>query len=132
MKKILIVYANYYPDISKSLTSSVEKILKREKIGFKSLEVSGIFEIPVALSKYIKKFDGFIALGCVIRGQTSHYDFICNSTFNSIIDISVKYKKPIGNGIITANDIHQAKKRKVKKGTEAAKAVIGILSNEPS
>ena len=115
MKKILIVYANYYPDISKSLTYSVEKILKREKISFKSLEVSGIFEIPVVLSKYIKKFDGFIALGCVIRGQTSHYDFICNSTFNSIIDISVKYKKPIGNGIITANDIHQQKKRKVKK-----------------
>ena len=80
----------------------------------------------MVLSKYIKKFDGFIALGCVIRGQTSHYDFICNSTFNSIIDISVKYKKPIGNGIITANDIHQAKKRKVKKGTEAAKAVISF------
>ena len=78
----------------------------------------------------LKKFDGFIALGCVvIRGQTSHYDFICNSSINSIIDISVN-TKPIGNGIIMANDIHQAKKRKVKKGTEAAKAVIGILSNE--
>ena len=132
MKKILVVYANYYPDISKSLKSSVEKIFKRKKISFKYLEVSGIFEIPVALSKYIKKFDGFIALGCVIKGETSHYDFICNSTFNSILDMSVKYKKPIGNGIITANNIHQAKKRKVKKGTEAANAVIGILSNEPS
>ena len=131
MKKILIVYANYYPNISKSLRLNSEKILKKKKIKFKSFQVSGVFEIPVVLSKYIKKYDAFIALGCVIKGETSHYDFICNSTFNSIMKIAVKNKKPIGNGIITVNNLTQANKRKNKKGIEAAMAVATILFNEP-
>jgi len=131
MKKILIVYANYYPNISKSLKLNSEKILKREKVRIKSFQVTGVFEIPIVLSKYIKKYDASIALGCVIRGETSHYDFICNSTFNSIMNIAVKNKKPIGNGIITANNLAQANKRKNKKGIEAAKAVTSILYNEP-
>ena len=67
MKKILIVYANYYPNISKSLRLNSEKILKKKKIKFKSFQVSGVFEIPVVLSKYINKYDAFIALGCVIK-----------------------------------------------------------------
>ena len=131
MKKILIVYANYYPNISKSLRLNSEKILKKKKIKFKSFQVSGVFEIPVVLSKYINKYDAFIALGCVIKGETSHYDFICNSTFNSIMKIAIKNKKPIGNGIITVNNLTQANKRKNKKGIEAAMAVATILFNEP-
>tara|TARA_A100001011_G_C13588784_1_gene547386 strand:- start:103 stop:501 length:399 start_codon:yes stop_codon:yes gene_type:complete len=131
MKKILIVYANYYPNISKSLRLNSEKILKREKVKFKSFRVTGVFEIPVVISKYIHKYDACIALGCVIKGETSHYDFICNSTFNSIMNIAVKNKKPIGNGIITVDNLTQASKRKNKKGIEAAKAVTSILFNEP-
>ena len=130
-KKVLIVYANYYPDITKLLRVNVENILKRNKIKFKSFKVPGIFEIPVVLSKFMHKYDGSVALGCVIKGETSHYELITNSTFNFITYLSVKYKKPIGNGIITANNLSQAKKRNKKKGIEAANAVIDVLFNEP-
>jgi len=94
--------------------------------------------IPIAIRKNIKKFDGFIALGCIIKGQTPHFDLICSSIFNSILDLSVKYKKPIGNGIITALNKTQAIERskknnskKVNKGLEAANAVLSILNNVP-
>ena len=90
------------------------------------------------LKKNIKKYDGFVALGCVIKGETPHFDFICSSVFNSILSISINYSKPIGNGIITALNINQAKNRstinnknKPNKGSEAANAVIMILKNEP-
>ena len=92
----------------------------------------------VALSKNIKRFDGFVVLGCVVKGQTPHFDLICSSTFNAIINLSIKYKKPIGNGIITAFNLNQAKERSIKKnnkkpnkGIEAARAVIKILKNGP-
>ncbi|MDC0512148.1 6,7-dimethyl-8-ribityllumazine synthase, partial [bacterium] len=86
----------------------------------------------------IKKFDAFLALGCVIKGQTPHFDLICNSTFNAILKLSIDFNKPIGNGIITALNMKQAVNRSQKnsfkipnKGSEAAKAVLSILNNEP-
>ena len=78
-------------------------------------------------SKNIKKFDAFIALGCVIKGQTPHFDFISLATTNAIIEISINSKKPVGNGIITCLNFNQAVKRKFK-GKEAAEAVLSILS----
>ena len=89
----------------------------------------GIFEIPIAIRKNINKFDGFIALGCVIKGQTPHFDLICSSTFNSILSLSVNFNKPIGNGIITCLNSKQAIARK-RKGAEATKAVISVLSQK--
>ena len=97
------------------------------------------FEIPFILSKYIKKYDAFLALGCVIKGETPHFDLICRSTFDAIIKISVINKKPIGNGIITSLNMGQALARssiikspkKINKGIEAAKAVISLLKDEP-
>ena len=89
----------------------------------------GIFEIPIAIRKNIKKFDGFLALGCVIKGQTPHFDLICKSSFNALMNLSINYKKPIGNGILTCLNINQAKVRK-KKGAEAAEAVISVLSQK--
>ena len=89
----------------------------------------GVFEIPVTISKNIKKYDGFLALGCVIKGETPHFDFISASTTNAIMNLSIDYKKPIGNGIITCLNMRQAKARK-KKGAEAADAVISILSQK--
>ena len=98
----------------------------------------GIYEIPIAIRKNIKKFDGFVALGCVIKGQTPHFDLICSSTFNSILNISVAFNKPVGNGIITAYNMRQALQRskstisnKSNKGLEAANAVMSILQNGP-
>ena len=127
MKKILLVVANYYQDISKGLVQSAKKKFSKNYIlDFK--EVPGVFEIPVVISKNIKRYDGFLALGCVIKGQTPHFDFISLATTNAIMDLSVKSKKPIGNGVITCLNMKQAKARK-RKGAEAADAVISVLSH---
>ena len=127
-KKVLIVISDYYKNVSKSLLTSCKKNLN-ENIIFKIISVPGVFEIPVTISKNIKKFDGFLALGCVIKGETPHFDFISQASTNGIMDLSIMNKKPIGNGIITCNDMKQAKARK-KKGAEAANAVISILSQK--
>ena len=99
-KKILIVLANYYKDISDGLLNSALKNIPKSS-HVKIIRVPGVFEIPVTISKNIKKFDAFLALGCVIKGQTPHFDFISQASTNAIMDISVSQKKPIGNGIIT-------------------------------
>ena len=125
-KKILIVIANYYADISIGLLNSAKKVLPKS-FTIKTIKVPGVFEIPVTISKNLKKFDAFIALGCVIKGQTPHFDFISMSSTNAIMDLAVNSKKPIGNGIITCLNMNQAIDRK-NKGSEAAKAVISILS----
>ena len=127
-KKILIVLANYYKDISDSLLKSALKNIPRSS-KVKIIIVPGVFEIPVTISKNIKKFDAFLALGCVIKGQTPHFDFISQATTNAIMDISVSQKKPVGNGIITCLNMRQAKARK-NKGAEAANAVLSILSQK--
>ena len=125
--KILIVLADYYKEISvKMLDSTIDHIDKKSK--FNLIRVPGVFEIPVVISKNIKKYDGFIALGCVIKGQTPHFDFISQATTNAIMQLSINYKKPIGNGIITALNKDQASERSIKKGEEAAKAVFSVLS----
>tara|TARA_Y100000591_G_C21782081_1_gene671673 strand:+ start:966 stop:1352 length:387 start_codon:yes stop_codon:yes gene_type:complete len=125
-KKVLIINANYYKDISNGLLESSKKILPKNFI-IKIVNVPGVFEIPVTISKNIKKFDAFIALGCVIKGQTPHFDFISQASTNAIMKLSIDSKKPIGNGIITCLNMLQAKARK-KKGAEAAEAVLSILS----
>ena len=127
MKKVLIIAANYYKKNTESLLLDSKNLLKKANIKYKYIYVPGIFEIPVVISKYIKKYDGFVALGVVIKGQTPHFTFICKSTFNAIMNLSIKYKKPIGNGIITCLNMKQAKARK-KKGAEAAEAVISVIS----
>ena len=127
-KKILIVLANYYKDISDGLLKSALKKIPRSS-HVKIIIVPGVFEIPVTISKNIKKFDAFLALGCVIKGQTPHFDFISQASTNAIMDISVSQKKPIGNGIITCLNMKQAKARK-SKGAEAAKAVFSVLSQK--
>ena len=153
---ILIIVANYYPSIAQGLQVAAEFTLEEEsisKIKYIIIEVPGVFEIPVAISKNINKYDGFIALGCVIKGETPHFDYISKTSINAIMKLSVDYKKPIGMGIITALNISQASFRsseddhgnniskssikgklvKSNKGREAARAVLsvlGILKNE--
>ena len=138
MKKILIINSNYYKKISNNLVLNAKKKLLKAKFKISILNVPGSFEIPIAIKRNIKKFDGFIALGCVIKGQTPHFDLICSSLFNSILSLSINYNKPIGNGVITALNLSQATQRSKKsntkkpnKGSEAANAVISILNNEP-
>ena len=138
MKQILIVNANYYDKISRNLVNASRKIILNNKMKVNIFNVSGVFEIPIAIKRNIQKFDAFVALGCVIKGKTPHFDFICKSTFDAILNLSISYNKPIGNGIITAFNIKQAEERcglvrsnKTNKGLEAAKAVMSILNNAP-
>ena len=125
-KKILIVNANYYDDISKGLLLTAKSLIPKN-YQIKIINVPGVFEIPVTISKNIKKFDAFIALGCVIKGQTPHFDFISKASTDAIMSLSIESKKPIGNGIITCFNIKQARARK-KKGAEATNAILSILS----
>ena len=139
-KKVLIVCANYYLNITNSLVADAKNILNESKVKYSKIDVPGIFEIPVIIAKNLKKFDGFIALGCVIKGETPHFNFISKSTFDGLMKLSIENKKPIGNGIITAFNFEQAIQRsgsdekglkkniKNGKGKEATKAVISVLS----
>ena len=131
-KKICLVVANYYPKISYDLINGARKTLKFN--GYKNIKkvyAPGVFEIPIIISKLIKKYDAFIALGCVIKGQTPHFSFISDSSINGIMQLSIQYKKPIGNGILTCLNKKQALIRsnpfKKNKGGEAAKAIISVL-----
>ena len=127
-KKLLIICANYYKDISDGLVKSAMSVLNiNYKI--KMINVPGVFEIPVTISRNIKRYDGFIALGCVIKGETPHFNFISTASTNAIMKLSIDNKKPIGNGIITCLNMKQAKARK-KKGAEAANAVLSVLSHK--
>jgi len=130
--KICIVISNYYPKISNDLFIGATSLLKKKGINkFKKISVSGVFEIPVIISKNIESFDAFIALGCVIKGKTPHFEFISRATINSIMQLSVEHKKPIGNGIITCLNKSQAVERsnpsKNDKGGEAAEAILSVL-----
>ena len=127
-KKYLIVIADYYQDITRGLLDSALKLIPKSNT-IKIIRVPGAFEIPVTISKNIKKYDGFLALGCIIKGQTPHFDFISQASTSAIMELSIINKKPIGNGIITCLNMRQAKTRK-KKGAEAAKAVISVLSQK--
>jgi len=141
-KKVLIVTASYYWDITASLRADAELLLDNSNIKFDVIDVPGVFEIPVTIAKNIKKYDAFIALGCVIKGETPHFDFISKTTFEGLMKLSIDNKKPIGNGIITSLNLQQAiqrsgsdesvlKKNKNKgKGKEATKAVISVLSQK--
>ena len=125
---LLIINANYYQNISSGLLkSALKKIPRKYKI--KIINVPGVFEIPVTLSKNLKKFDAFIALGCVIKGKTPHFDFISQASTDAIMKLSIESKKPIGNGIITCLNIKQAIVRR-KKGAEAASAILSVLSQK--
>jgi 6,7-dimethyl-8-ribityllumazine synthase len=127
-KKYLIVIADYYKDISKGLLKSAKDFLPKSNL-INIINVPGVFEIPVTISKNIKKYDAFLALGCVIKGQTPHFDFISQASTDAIMKLAIDSKKPIGNGIITCLNMKQAIARQ-RKGREAAEAVISVLSQK--
>jgi 6,7-dimethyl-8-ribityllumazine synthase len=138
-KKICVVLADYYPDISNMLVEgSFRELQAAEKqniieIGDDPIHVPGIFEIPVTISKLIKEYDAFVALGCVIKGKTPHFNLISKAVISAIMDLSIRNKKPIGNGIITCLNKKQAVERadpdKKNKGGEAVTAVLATLVN---
>ena len=130
--KVCIVVSQFYPKISKMLINGALKKLRKNNIKkYKVIEVSGTLEIPVIVSALINKYKGFIVLGCVIKGKTPHFNYLCNSVFNSLMKLSIKYKKPIGNAILTCNNkkqaIERADPKKIDKGGNAAEAMISVL-----
>ena len=137
-KKILIVSANYYKEISKSLVKGATNHFERNDAFFNfTIEIKtapGCFEIPFVINNYKNKFDGFIALGCIIRGETYHFELISNEVTRKIMDLNISINKPIGFGILTCENIEQAKIRsdidKKNKGAEAARACLGMLRNK--
>tara|TARA_B100000945_G_scaffold244476_1_gene200730 strand:- start:138 stop:542 length:405 start_codon:yes stop_codon:yes gene_type:complete len=129
MKKICIVTSMYNQNVTTKLRVNAKKVLtKINKIVIKDIEVSGAFEIPVMISRLAKRYDGFIAIGCIIKGQTKNFDLISQAITNGIMQISIQEKKPIGNAILTCFNQGQAKNR-FDRGTEAANAVISVLKN---
>ena len=127
--KVCIVMSTYNQDITNEIRLSAKKELS--KFGIKkvdNIEVPGAFEIPVTISRLAKKYDGFIAIGCIIKGETLNFDLISDAITNGIMQISINEKKPIGNGILTCFNENQAKDR-FNRGAEAAKAVITVLKN---
>ena len=131
--KVCIIVSNFYPKISKMRIDGAVSKLKENKISnFQIITVPGTFEIPVVVSNLIDKYDAFVALGCVIKGQTSHFHYLCSTVINALTNISIQSKKPIGNGILTCNNKKQAVKRadpsKKDKGGDAANAAISIFN----
>ena len=141
-QKILIVASEYYRDITNNLVAGATYVLENLKINYDIKKTNGSFEIPFIINKNIKLFDGFIALGCIIRGETYHFELISNEVTRKIMSISIGSNKPIGFGIITCENVDQAIARsnldqnaannllkKSNKGEEAALAVINLLNN---
>ncbi len=127
-KKILIVVSRYNELITKGLEkTAIDSLSKHNDIEKYIAEAPGAFEIPFIIEKYIEKYDGVIALGCIIKGQTNNFELISQSVTDALMDLSIKHKKPIGNGIITCFNDEQASERR-KKGAEAAMAVINFFN----
>ena len=129
--KILIVSANYYKEISKNLELGASKTLKENGYEYEIINAPGCFEIPYLIKKNINSYSAFIALGCIIKGDTYHFEIISNETSRKIMDISVDYSVPIGFGILTCFSLEQAIIRsdinQKNKGREAALACIKLL-----
>ena len=101
--KICIVISTYNSDITQKLFDSAKKELDKSEIKkIDVVKVPGSFEIPVTISRLAKKYEGFIAIGCVIKGETANFDLISNAITNGIMQLSINQKKPIGNSIITS------------------------------
>ena len=131
--KVCIIVSNFYPEISKLLIDGAVSRLKKNKLtNIKILTVPGTFEIPVLVSNLIEKYDAFIVLGCVIKGETPHFHYLCYSVINALANLSVVSKKPIGNGILTCDNKKQAMERAdpngKDKGGDAAEAIISVLN----
>ena len=125
--KICVVISTYNEDITNELYNSAKIELNKSGIKkFDVFKVPGAFEIPVTISKLSKKYDGFIAIGCIIKGQTFNFDLISSAITNGIMKISIDQKKPIGNSILTLFNKEQGNQR-YDRGKEAARAVLEIL-----
>jgi 6,7-dimethyl-8-ribityllumazine synthase len=132
--KILVVASNFYSNITSRMILSTEKELSKKNCFFDVLKVSGSLEIPtlIAIKLKKKKYDGAIALGCIIKGQTNHNEVIANTISTSLLNISIENLKPVGNAVLSCKNIEQAlvrTKGSKNRATEAVSAIISVLEN---
>lgn len=135
--KIAIITAPFYRHINEGLFQGATNYLNRENIEYERFDVPGALEVPLACQflAQTNKFDGIVALGAVIRGETAHFDHVCEQSSRGIMNVSLENNMPIGNGIITVENEKQALARssvdeslgKENKGKEAAQAVVALL-----
>ena len=133
-KNILIIVSNYYEEISDNLIEETKKVIEENNILYQIEIVTGVFEIPSIISFSKHKFDGYVALGCVIRGETSHYDYVCSESARALMDLSID-GFAIGYGILTVENYEQAMVRSMTvsnkglgKGKVAALACINQIN----
>jgi 6,7-dimethyl-8-ribityllumazine synthase len=130
--RILIVESRYYADIADALISGAEREIKKNGAVAERVVVPGAFEIPGAIALAAGRYDGFVALGCVIRGETTHYDYVCGESARGLMDLSVHRKLAIGYGIVTVDTMEQAKARaftdRGDKGGDAAHACLAMVA----
>ena len=124
--KFLIVASNFYPKITEGLLNGAITELKRLKFNYDVFRVNGSLEIPVQIAILLKrkKYDAVIAVGCIIKGKTDHYEFIANAITNALLSISVKNRIPVSNTVLTCSSIKQATERSSKKINRAKEAVL--------
>ncbi len=132
--KILVIEARYYEKISDALLEGAVEILQRAKVDITKVTVPGALEVPhiISYAEAAKAgFDGYVALGCVIRGETTHYDYVCQESARALMDLAIDRQLAIGNGIITVENEDQAwaraSKDKKDKGGFAANAVLKMI-----
>tara|TARA_A100001011_G_scaffold391772_1_gene477934 strand:- start:609 stop:1004 length:396 start_codon:yes stop_codon:yes gene_type:complete len=126
-KKICIVQSTYNSSITDRMVKGAVQVLKLNKVkSIKIIRVPGSFEIPQLISKLMSKYDGFIAIGCIIKGETENFNLICSAITNGIMSLSINNKKPISNGLITSFNKKQAIKR-INNGKESAIAIVKFL-----
>ena len=133
-RKVLIIISKYYKDISENLLKSAVTFLEENSILFDVIEVPGALEIPQVLNFQANisnnkrfSYEGYIALGCVIKGETYHFEIVSNETNRGLMNIALKHFFPLGNGVITAYNYDQALKRSLDKGKEAAQACYELI-----
>ena len=128
---VLIVEARFYPDVADELVRGATQVLDERGVRHERVEVPGTFEIPAAIMWHLSVYDGFVALGCVIRGETTHYDYVCGESARGLQDLALNHKAPIGYGILTVENKEQAWERasidKRNKGKDAAEACLRMI-----
>ena len=129
--RLLIIRAPYYKGVIDGLTAGAERILREAGATWELLDIAGAYELPQAIRLAVRgnqRFDGFVALGCIVRGETDHYDFICKSTMDGIMNVSLQFGLCVGTGLLTCGTIGQAEARSGmdghNKGAEAAAAAL--------
>ena len=131
LKKILIISSNFYPEISENLIKGATKILDSKKIMYDILSVPGSMEIPLFLKKKKKDFSGYIILGCIIKGETDHYEVVKNITLSKIYEFSYANNFPVSNALLTVENYSQALERsridKKNLGENAAKVCLELI-----